>query len=62
MTNGKDTWPGFEIKYAEEELAREYPNVSMEIISMVVAMAKVAVPPPDGRVRLLQVARSKLSR
>jgi hypothetical protein len=56
------TWPGFELRSVEDALAREFPFLSLEVITMVVAMAKTHVQPLDGRAELLSAAREKLSR
>lgn len=55
-------WPEHELQYVQSELAKEYPNVSITLISMVVDFAKAIVLPADGRVKLLAAARKNLSR
>jgi hypothetical protein len=60
--NSQNPWPGAEILFVEEELAKEYPSLSFEVINMVVAMAKTVVTPVEGRVALLKAARKKLAR
>lgn len=58
----KYTWPAHELQYVENELAKEYANISTSVISMVVNLAKTVVTPDEGRVKLLDVARKNLRR
>jgi hypothetical protein len=55
-------WPEHELQYVQDELAKEYANISTAVISMVVALAQSVVPPEAGRVKLLAVARQNLGR
>lgn len=51
-----------ELQFVRDELAKEYANISLAVISMVVGLAQSVVPPQEGRVKLLAVARQNLRR
>ncbi|MHB1083072.1 MAG: hypothetical protein ACYC67_27010 [Prosthecobacter sp.] len=55
-------WPEHELHYVQSELAKEYANVSITRISMVVDFTKAVISPAEGRVKLLAAARKNLSR
>lgn len=57
----KSEWPDLELHYVQHELSQEYPNVSTTLISKAVSFAQATVPPLDGRVKLLIVARKILA-
>ncbi|MDB6076034.1 MAG: hypothetical protein JWO89_3674 [Verrucomicrobiaceae bacterium] len=55
-------WSAVDLQYAESELEKEYANINTSIIGIVVALAKTVVPPSEGKVKLLEVARKNLRR
>lgn len=55
-------WPEHELQFVRDELAKEYGNISLAVISMVVGLAQSVVLPQEGRVKLLAVARQNLRR
>jgi hypothetical protein len=54
-------WLESEWHDVQHELSQEHPNVSITLISKAVSDAQAIVPPQDGRVKLLIVARKILA-
>lgn len=55
-------WSDEDLQFVEDELAKEYSNISKELISMVVGFSQSVVTPKEGLVKLLAVSRKNLSR
>ncbi len=63
MPNGNmSEWPECELRFVENELAKEYASISTTLIRMVMDFTKAVVSPQEGRVKLLAEARKNLSR
>jgi hypothetical protein len=54
-------WQDYELQFVEHELAREYPRLSLLVISSIVDLAKSEVPPTEGWAKLLAILRRDMA-
>ena len=55
-------WPNFEIRRAEEEVARRFSKISRSVVALVVRLAKLDLRPTAGRNRLVRQAIALIER